>query len=198
MDLVPRIQGILLRPKEEWAKIKEESLPITQLFTSYVVILAAIPAIAQFIGLSIFGGFRVPYLGRNIYGRAFFYSFFSYIFSIIIAYLLGFIINTLAPNFSSTQNKENAMKLAVFSLTPMWIAGVLYLIPFLGPLAILGSLYGLYILYLGFDTPLLETPKDKIVSYFLVTVVVGLVLVLVISVVLGAIFAVGVFTRGVF
>ena len=46
MDIVSRVQGILLKPKDEWVKIKEEAMPHTQLLTSYVLILAAIPALA--------------------------------------------------------------------------------------------------------------------------------------------------------
>ena len=40
MDLVSRVQGILLKPKDEWLKIKDEPATIQQLFTKYAVILA--------------------------------------------------------------------------------------------------------------------------------------------------------------
>ena len=50
MDLVSRVRGILFKPNEEWAKIKAEDLTITQLFLNYALILAAIPAVAQFLG----------------------------------------------------------------------------------------------------------------------------------------------------
>ena len=51
MNLVARVQAILLKPKEEWVKIKDEPTTIQQLFVPYVVILAAIPAVAQFLGM---------------------------------------------------------------------------------------------------------------------------------------------------
>ncbi len=47
MDLVQRVQAIILKPKEEWVKIKSEQMTVNQLFMSYAVILAAIPAVAQ-------------------------------------------------------------------------------------------------------------------------------------------------------
>lgn len=189
MNLVARVQGILLKPKDEWAKIKDEPATIQQLFTQYAVILAAIPAVAQFLGWAMLG-FRIPYAGGSWMAKALLYVVFSYILGLAVVYALGFIINALAPNFSSTQNPPNAMKLAVYSMTPAWIAGIFNLIPALWGLALLGSLYGLYILYLGFSTPLMGTPKEKVTGYFGVSVVVVIVLMVVVGIILGAAFAI--------
>ncbi|HUU38400.1 MAG TPA: Yip1 family protein [Candidatus Desulfaltia sp.] len=189
MNLVARVQGILLKPKDEWAKIKDEPATIQQLFTQYAVILAAIPAVAQFLGWAMLG-FRIPYAGGSWIAKALLYVVFSYILGLAVVYALGFIINALAPNFSSTQNPPNAMKLAVYSMTPAWIAGIFNLIPALWGLALLGSLYGLYILYLGFSTPLMGTPKEKVTGYFGVSVVVVIVLMVVVGIILGAAFAI--------
>ncbi len=192
MDLVKRVQGILLKPKEEWEKIKGESLPIPTLFKSYALILAAIPSICQFIGLSLIGR-NIPWVGLTRYGfgRTLFYSVFLYVLSLVSVYALGSIINVLAPTFSSKQNQENAMKIAVFSMTPAWIAGVFYLIPFLGWLAVIGSLYGIYLFYLGFTSSLMETPTDKVIGYVVVSIVVAVILMAIVWAVLGAIFLVG-------
>ena len=192
MEIIARAQGILLKPKEEWVKIKEETLPVSQLFTSYVLILAAIPAVAQFIGLALVGR-RVPFVGLYRYGigAGFLYAIMLYVFTLVSVYVFGIIINALAPTFSSDKNLDNAMKLAAFSMTPSWVAGVLYIIPFLGILVFLASLYGIYLLYLGFVTPLMNTPKEKTVGYLIVSIVVVMVLMIVVSIILGAIFAVG-------
>jgi hypothetical protein len=192
MDFIPRVQGITLKPKEEWIKIKEEPTTVAQLFTSYAVLLAAIPAIAQFIGNGLVGK-RIPFVGwvRFPIGSALFQAILYYAFTLVSVYAFGIVINALAPSFGSKQSLENAMKLAVYSMTPMWIGGIFYIIPFLGFLAILASLYGLYILYLGFNNPLMETPKEKVVGYLLVGIVVIVVLSLVVALVLGAIFTVG-------
>lgn len=189
MDIVARAQGILLKPKEEWVKIKAEPTPVRELFTSYAMILAAIPIVAQFLGWALVG-FKIPYIGGSWMGRAILYLIFSYILGLVTVYIFGVIINALAPNFSSTQNLPNAMKLAVFSMTPGWLAGIFHIIPSIGFLTILGFLYGIYILYLGFATPLMETPKEKVIGYMVVSVVVMIVLWAVIGLILGAIFAV--------
>ena len=192
MDIVPRVQGILLKPKEEWAKIKEETISVTQLFTSYAMLLAAIPAVAQFIAMSLVGR-RVPFIGWYRYGlgRGFLYALLLYVFTLVSVYIFGIVINALAPTFSSTQNLPNAMKLAVYSMTPSWVAGILYIIPYLGILAILASLYGIYLLYLGFSIPLMGTPKEKVVGYLIVSIIVIIVLMVVVGIILGAMFAVG-------
>src|SRR5215475_16184931 len=55
MNLVERVKAILLTPKEEWPVIDSETGDANYLFTNYVAILAAIPAVCTFIGYAIFG-----------------------------------------------------------------------------------------------------------------------------------------------
>lgn len=192
MNLVERAQAIILKPKEEWVKIKGEPTPIAQLFMGYAAILAAIPAIAQFIGYGLIG-ISVPFVGSYRFGlgTALIRAIVYYVLILASAYVFGMVINALAPSFGSKPSVENAMKLAVYSMTPAWIGGVFYIIPALGILAILASLYGLYVLYLGFASPMMDTPKDKVMGYIVVCVVVVAVLMFVVGLILSAVFAVG-------
>jgi hypothetical protein len=197
MDLVSRAQAVILKPKEEWVKIKAESSTIAQLFSSYAVFLALIPAVAQFIGFGLVGT-RVLTFGviRMGLGSALIRAILAYIFGLVIVYVFGVVINALAPSFGSVQNPVNAMKLAVYCMTPSWIGGIFYIIPALSILALLASLYGLYVLYLGFASPMMDTPKEKVMGYLLVSIVVIIVLMIVVGIILGAIFAVGAVTTG--
>jgi len=197
MDLVSRAQNILMKPKDEWVKIKIESTPIPQLFMSYAAILALIPAVAQFIGYGLIGQ-RIPFIGmiRASLGSALFRAIIFYILGLASVYAFGFIINMLAPSFGSKQNSENAMKLAVYSMTAIWIGGIFYIFLPLAILAMLAGLYGLYVLYLGFDGGLMDTPKDKVLGYCVVSIVVYIVLYAVVSVIIGSVFAVGAITTG--
>jgi hypothetical protein len=188
MNLIKRAQGIILKPKDEWVVIKDESTTVPELFTKYAVILAAIPAVATFIGWALLG-FRVPFSGASWTSRALMFAIFSYVLGLVSVYVFGFVINALAPNFGSTQSLPMAMKLAVYGMTPAWVAGIFHIIPALGVLAVLGSLYGIYVLYLGFSHPLMGTPKDKVITYLVVSVVVMFVLMFVVSAILGAAFA---------
>ena len=66
MSLIQRVQDILLKPKETWPIVAGEGGDTASIYTNYLIYLAAIPAIASFIGLSLIGaggfGFsvRVP------------------------------------------------------------------------------------------------------------------------------------------
>jgi hypothetical protein len=192
MDLMARIQGILLKPKDEWETIKGETYPISQLFTSYVLILAAVPAVAQFLGNWLIGQ-RIPFYGtyRHGFGSGLTRAILFYVLTVAATYVLGFIINALAGSFESKPDQLNAMKLAVFSQTPAWVAGALHIIPTLGLLVWLASFYTIYLMYLGLSAGLMETPKEKVVTYLIVIIVITFVIWVVISFVLSAIFAVG-------
>ena len=191
MDLVQKVQSVLLKPKEEWVRIKGESATVADLFMSYALVLAAIPAVSQFLG-NVLIGRRLPFVGYYKWsvGRALSSAVFTYLFSLAAVYLFALIINALAPNFASPQNMVSALKLAVYSMTPGWVAGIFYIIPALWILGILAGLYGLYILYLGFETPMMDTPKEKIMPYLGVSILVAIGLYVIIGLILGAIFAV--------
>ena len=89
--------------------------------------------------------------------------------AIVSVFVLSLIINALAPT-SAAEEQRQAFKVAVYSYTPAWIAGVLQILPLLGILAILAGLYGLYLLYLGLPQ-LMKCPQDKAIGYTVVVVV---------------------------
>ena len=50
MNLVERVKRILTKPPQEWPVIAAEQTTVQHLYTSYVMILVAIPAVCSFIG----------------------------------------------------------------------------------------------------------------------------------------------------
>ena len=188
MDIVQRAPAILLKPKDEWVKIKAEPSSAAGLFTSYAMILAAVPPVFQFLGRILIQ--RLPVIGHWPVGTALRNALVAYVLSLATVYLFALIVNELAPTFGSTKNMTAALKLAVYSMTPGWVAGVFYIIPGLWALGVVASLYGLYILYLGFDTPMMDTPKDRVGGYLGVSIVVVIGLYVVVNWFLKVIFAV--------
>ena len=174
MNLVERVKEIILKPQETWVKIKGEETTIKDLYTSYAGILALIPAIANFIGFSLVGtsfmgiSFRVPLVTGLVQAIV------QYVLTLVGIYVVAFIIDALAPSFESKKNMVAAMKVAVFSFTPAWIAGILGIIPMLSVLVILASLYSLYLFFVGLPI-LMETPKEKQLGYFAVVIVVTII-----------------------
>jgi hypothetical protein len=188
MNIAHRAQAILLRPKEEWITIKAEPTTVAGLFTSYALVLAAVPVVFQFLGRVLVE--RLPVIGHWPVGTALGNAAVAYVLNLATIYLFALILDALAPSFGSARNMTSALKLAVYSMTPGWLAGVLYIFPGLWVLGVLASLYGIYILYVGLETPLMETPKDKVGSYFAASVLVAIGLFVVLNWFLKVIFAV--------
>ncbi|MGB4703846.1 MAG: Yip1 family protein [Candidatus Saccharicenans sp.] len=190
MDLVARVKGLVLKPKEEWEKIKPEPATVPDIFKSYLMIMAAIPAAAQFLGYWLIG-IPLPVRGwvRIGFGTSLTRAVVSYILSLAAVFILALIINALAPTFSSRPDQIQALKLAAYSLAPYYVAGVFYLVPVLSILAVLAGLYSLYVFYLGFKAGLMETPPEKVMGYFVITLIVGIILMLVVSVIVTAVFS---------
>jgi hypothetical protein len=187
MNLIERVKNILIKPKEEWNVISQESTSVSQLVTGYLLILALIPAVAMFIRYGLIG-YNLPFIGR-IPGSIPFgirQAVVIYITNVGGVFLSAFVIDALAPSFASQKNFTRAMQLVVFSYTAMFVAGIFNMIPGLGFLSIAG-LYGLYLLYVGIK-PMMLTPEDKVATYFIVSLLVIIVVYFILSMALSAIF----------
>jgi hypothetical protein len=184
MDLVQRAKNIVLAPKAEWPVIAAEPASTGDLITGYVMPLAIIGAAAGFIGQVVVGQ-SVLFMGTVRAGivAGLVGACVSFVGAIVGVFVLTFIINALAPTFGGQPNSGQAMKVAVYSYTPAWIAAVLGILPALGVLAgLVGGLYALYLLYLGLPA-LMKNPPDKTIAYTAVVVVCAIVLALVIGMV---------------
>ena len=198
MNLVDRVKNLLLSPAKEWEVIKGETWTTADLFTKYAIILAAIPALAGFLGYTFFGlsyGFGTIKLG---FGTSLTWAILTYILSLVGVFVLGFIIDALAPSFGSTKDLVASLKVAVFSSTAGWVAGILNIFPALSILVVIASIYGLVLLYMGLER-VKSVPKEKIVGYFVVVLIAAILVYIVIGAVVGGIaFSSVAFTRPAF
>ena len=186
MNLVDRVKRILLSPKTEWEVIDAEETTPADLYTHYVMPLAAIGPVAHLIGSTVFG-IPIPFVGtyRVPIGSAITQAIVSYVLALAGTYVLALIIDALAPTFDGQRSQIQALKLAAYSTTASWIAAIFGLVPALSPLALLG-LYSLYLLYLGLPI-LMKAPREKAVGYIAVVIIMAIVLAMVITAV-GAMF----------
>jgi hypothetical protein len=193
-DIVSRVKAILMTPKTEWPVIATETTTVADLYKNYVVILAAIPPLAMFIGMSIIGmGFyRMPI------GSGLTMAVAMYVMALVAVYVVALIIDALAPTFGSTKDQMQALKTAAYSLTAYWVSSIFLILPGLGNLvALLGGLYGLYLLYLGLPFTM-RTPPDKAVAYTAVTVICTIVVMFVLNFVVLSVVGVGTLASGGF
>jgi Yip1 domain len=163
-----RARNMLTSPASEWRVIARETATPRSLLFSYVVPMALIPAIACFIGYSLFG---IDALAIRIGGAfwGFFMGLDSFICSLIV-YVSGiYIVNALAPAFHSEKNIGRSAQLAAYSYTAVWVAGIFYLYPPVAKLAII-SLYGVYLFYLG-TAALKKMPDDQRIPYTIVSAI---------------------------
>ncbi len=173
-QIIKRVLNMVTKPKEEWQAVKDENLGVTDIFTRYAVILAAIPAVAGFIGFCIIG-FSFGYgTWRMPIGSGLAWMIMQFAFALGGAYLTAFIIDALAPSFGALKDMNRSFQAVVFSSAPLWVAGVVFILPTLSVVIWFFSIYCLYLLYLGIEA-LKEPPKDKMVGYFVVIIIVSIV-----------------------
>lgn len=164
MSLIDRAKNIILTPKTEWPVIAGEEPNVSQVITAYVLPLALIPAIASIIGYGIIGLVVTSFRWGIAMGLV------EFVTALVGVYVTAFVIDFLAPNFSSQKNIGRSVQLVAYAFTPVWVAGIFYIVPALGILVLLAGIYGLYLMYLGLPV-LMKTPQDKTVPYLVVSII---------------------------
>jgi hypothetical protein len=191
VGLMPRVINILTRPRAEWEQIAMEPASTPGLFLGYAVILAAIQPIAMVIhGLMPACFFGVVCTTPNPVFVVII-AVVQFVLSLASAFFVGLIINALAPSFGGEKNAVQAMKVAVYSWTAFWLAGVFAIVPWVGGmLTIIFGLYSFVLLYFGLPM-LMKSPPAQALGYTAVVVILGIVVSFVISLVLVPITAMG-------
>jgi len=184
MDIVQRVKDILLIPKQTWPVIETETTDTATLYTQYLMILAAIPAVAAFIGMSLIGvnvlgvSIRTPLVG-GIVGMVV-----SYALSLAMIYVLALIADALAPTFGGQKNPIQALKLVAYGSTAGMVGGIFSIIPTLAVLGVLTSLYSVYLFFIGIPV-MMKAPQEKALPYTAALLVCGIVA----SIILGGVSA---------
>ncbi|HVG52500.1 MAG TPA: Yip1 family protein [Xanthobacteraceae bacterium] len=170
MGLLSRVKGVLLAPDIEWRRIAREDSKPSELLLTYVAVLAAIPAVADFLGMTLIG-FTLPNgrVARVDYLSGFMIAAFGYAMAFAVVAILAGITHMLTPTFGAARDLPTAYKLVVYSLTPMWLAGIFLLVPGLHFLIMLG-LYGLYLMFKGIQVLMRTTAENAFLFAGIVTI----------------------------
>ncbi len=171
---VARIRGILLSPKSEWSAIAAEEVEARDLWLKWVLPLSLIGPVAGLVGGLLFGGPLASLTGFRLGARYYLQAaVVAVVGSLLAVAVVSVLARVLAPRFGARCEGTTGLKLAAYSFTAAWLAGVFGLIPALAPLSLVG-LYSLYLLYLGLR-PLTAVPDDKAVPYAAALIVGGMV-----------------------
>jgi hypothetical protein len=197
MSLADRAKNIIISPTTEWPVIDAEQTTVSELYSRYIIPLALIGPIATFIGNVVFVH-RMPFVGTTYrigIGQALGWAIAAFILSLIGVYVLGIIIDMLAPSFDGQRNQIQALKVAAYSSTASWVAGVFGIFPAIAWLSILG-LWSLYLLYTGIPV-LMKSPREKSLGYAVVVIIAAIILYVIIGVIVAALFGAGMRARGI-
>jgi hypothetical protein len=178
--LIARVKNIVFSPTTEWQVIAPESTPSAQLFVGYVMPLAVLAAVLGFVRLSVLGvnsalagNLRMPI------GSGLSYTVMMFVSALFGVFVIGLIINGLAPTFSGQRDLRQALKVSAYSLTPALLSSLLALSPVLPTLLqFLVGCYGIYVLYLGLPV-VMQSPQEKAFGYtasvVICTILIGVV-----------------------
>lgn len=180
MNLIQRVQDILMKPKETWPEIAAEGGDAASIYRHYLVFLAAIPALAGFVGMSLTGfGGAAPNV-RIPLANGFMQMIVSYALTLAMVFVLALIVDALAPTFGGTRSRINALKVVAYGSTASLLGGIVGLMPGFAILGVVASLYTLYLIFTGLPV-LMKCPPDKAVAYTAVVTVCGIVAVMILS-----------------
>ena len=159
MNVVDRVKGILVEPRNEWVKIAAEPATVQSLYTGWIMILAAIGPLALLVSM-----------------HSLQLAIAQYVLALIVTFVLALIVDTLAPSFGGTKDFIASLKLTAYSYTAAWLAGIFLLLGIIGGvLSLIATIYAFYTFFLG--APILgKSSPDKAVPFTLVVVLCGIVL----------------------
>jgi len=164
-----RAMEIILSPASTWDEIKAEQTAEKTLIKEYYIFIAAVPAIAGFIGLI--------FKGENLFISLLWSALFVG-FAIGGSLLMAKAMNFFAINFSAEQKTGTYFRLVSYSLTPVFLANIFFLIPPLYGLSIIG-IYGFYVFWVGFSN-MVTCAKDEKTNFFFVAFIVFILILILI------------------
>ena len=170
--IINRLKQLLKDPVGTWGAIKDEKVALPELIAFYVAPLAVVPVLSEYLRMVIFGR-TIPVI--NVTTQ---WSIFGGLVTSVVTYatmllgivVAGFVIHKLADFFGGAAEFIDGVKLVAFALTPTYLGGVFRLIPGLGLLEVLCSLYGIYLFYKGI--PIITKVESKKILYVIASVIV--------------------------
>ncbi|WP_111641183.1 Yip1 family protein [Marinimicrobium alkaliphilum] len=189
MAILQHTLGILVNPDREWQRIRNEDQSFFKVFMLHVPILALIPVIAGYFGLTqvgwVVGSGPVVKLTHE---SALLICASAYIAQLVVVYVLGEYINWMSRTFgvsdSASKRHYEGTALAVYTAAPMMLAGVVLLYPQLWLVVgvlVVAAAYSVYLTYEGIPI-LMDIPKERGFIYASSVVTVALVLAVVVMV----------------
>ncbi len=170
-----RLRDILLAPSATWPQIVEETTDARTLYTTYLLPLATLPALAAWFGLSV--------VGYTVDGAAVHLSPLSgllnavagLLLSLVSIHLLARFADRLAPNFGGQSDRLTALRLIAYSSSAALLGGIFAVVPTWAGLGLAPTLYSAIILARGIPL-LMRSNPERTLSYTAILMIAALAL----------------------
>ena len=176
--VLQHVWGLFSEPRRAWREIRDQRCTISKCYCSHVLILAALPAIAGFIGTTQVGwriGAREVHKLTLESGLAI--ALLTY-FTLLVAVLsIGWMIHWMGQTYGAKRPLPQCVALAAYTATPLFLVGLLWIYPVLwfDMLVALPALaYTVYLLYTGVPI-MMEIPEERGFLFASAVLAVGLV-----------------------
>ncbi|TQV77529.1 YIP1 family protein [Aliikangiella marina] len=117
--------ALLYGPSEVWKKISDKQQSVTEIYLKFLIFFAAIPPASAFVGAT-YVGWTV---GDNTYKltteSALYLSISAYFAILVAVAVIAAFIHWMAKTYGTEPRYRRCLKLTAYSLTPMFLAGVL-------------------------------------------------------------------------
>jgi len=189
MAFLEHTLGIMLHPDDEWKAIRNEKHSFKQVFLSHVPLLALIPVVSFFIGVTQVGwsiGSGDPV--KLTVMSALELCGLTYFSLLIGVFVLGEFINFMAKTYGVKDSEEKrhyeGTALAVYITTPVFLVGIFGLYPDIWLNAIAYAIAGAYAVYLVYEgiPILMNISKEQAFMYATSVVTIGLVMMVIVRV----------------
>ena len=164
-----RVKAILVSPRDEWRAIAGEPASAADIWLGYVIPLALIGPAALAIAHVVVGT-AFPFVGlvkaTLVTGVA--VALLTFAFALVQVAVLAWGVNAMAPKFRANPDRLAALKVVAYSMTPVWLVGILYLLPALGFLWVFAALYAFFLAFLGLQA-LMRCTSQQALAYTFAT-----------------------------
>lgn len=183
MAILQHALGMFINHKAEWQSVRDQKSSVIQVFVGLAPFLVLIPAVSSYIGVTqvgwaVAGGNLVKLTTESAVSLCVL-TYFSLLAAIfVLGKFTSWMSKTYGVEGDAASRNYRGTALAVYTATPVMIAGIANLYPnlwFVATVMGVAGAYSVYLIYQGIPI-LMDIPKDRAFFYASSVVTVGIVL----------------------
>lgn len=156
--------GLMYHPKSEWGAIKKENHTLGHIYVTHLLFLAMIPPFSLLVGTT--------QVGWSLFGTEFYYLSFesalplaiTFYFALLVGmFFIAYTTYLMERTFGAQASLERCLLFTTFTSTPMFLSGVVGLIPvlWLDVFVVMAAVsYTVYLLYAGVPI-FMDIPEER-------------------------------------